>query len=97
MDLLNDYTPVYSQNPANIDLSDSEISENERYADKLVSLNQNRKRKKEYTFDDWCMINSSDLWNVWCIIEEFKKGSIVLDNMDYSSFCDMCYQNSTRT
>ena len=27
---------------------------------------------------------------------EFKKNSNVLDKMDYSNFCSMCYENSTK-
>ena len=103
MDILNDYLPAYPPNPVNQDLSESEISENEDYVNKLKSLNINRinsinrKRKKEYIFDDWSMIYSEELWDLWCIIGEFKKNSILLDRMDFSNFCSMCYENSTKT
>ena len=97
MDILNDYIPIYPPNPANLEFSDSELSENENYINQLVGINRNKKRKKEYSFDDWCMINSSDLWNLWCIIEDFKKGSNLLNILTYPTFCDLCYQNSTRT
>ena len=97
MDILNSHLPAYPPNPVNADLSESEISENEEYVNKLKKLNIYRKRKKEYTFDDWSMIYSSDLWDLWCTINEFKKNSNLLDKMDFSSFCSMCYENSTRT
>jgi hypothetical protein len=96
MDILNDYNTRHPPNPINDGLSDSEISENEDYVNKLKTLNINRKRKKEFTFDDWSMIYSDDLWYLWCIISEFKKNSNVLDKMDYSNFCSMCYENSTK-
>jgi hypothetical protein len=97
MDILNDTIPIYPSNPINSDLSESEISENQDYVNKLKSINLNRKRKKKITFDDWCMLYSEDLWNLWCIISDFKKNSILLDKMDFSIFCSMCYDNSTNT
>jgi hypothetical protein len=95
MDILNDYI---HKHPHNDDLSDSEISENEEHVKKLVKINENRPRhkRKHYSFDDWCTIYSDDLWYLWGIIAEFKKGSGVLDNLDYPGFCDMCYQNSSK-
>ena len=94
MDTLNDSIHV-TPNPANNDLSDSEISDNEHYAEKLRTLNKNRRKRKCYPFDDWCLVYSDDLWHLWGIISEFQKGSYILDKMDYPTFCDMCYQNST--
>jgi len=98
MNVLNDYYPlVHGPNPITEDLSDSEISENEQHIAKLQHINENRmnkKRKKEYSFDDWCMIYSDDLWYLWGVILEFKRSSFLLDKMDFSSFCEMCYDNS---
>ena len=99
MDILNDYYPLNGPNPITEDLSDSELSENHEHILKLENINNNRlrKRKKEYSFDDWCMIYSDDLWYVWGIISEFKKTTFLLDKMGFSEFCDMCYQNSSKT
>ena len=96
MDILNSYLPAHPPNPVNADLSESEISENEDYVNKLKKINIHRKRKKEYTFDDWSMVYSSDLWDLWCMINEFRKNSNLLDKMNYASFCSMCYENSTK-
>ena len=97
MDVLNEYITTNPPNPINDGLSESDISENEEYINKLKKLNINRKRKKEFTFDDWSMMYSDELWDLWCIISEFKKNSILLDKMDFPHFCIMCYENSTRT
>jgi len=94
MDVLNDYIHA-TPNPAIDNLSDSELSENEQYVSKLKNLNDNRRKRKGYSFDDWCLVYSDELWYLWGIILEFKKGSSVLDTLDYPGFCDMCYQNSS--
>jgi hypothetical protein len=96
MDVLNDYLPLYPPNPDIQDLSESEISENEHYVQKLVNINTSKKRKKKYCIEDWCMVYSDELWHLWCIITEFKKDSNLLDKMDYPLFCDMCYHNSKK-
>ena len=99
MDTLNDYYPLYPQNPDKADLSETESSENDEYTSKLKSLNAGRKRKKEYSFDDFCLIHSDNLWYMWCIINEFTDTNkcILLNRMNYPMFCAMCYGNSTRT
>ena len=96
MDILNDYYSTNGQNPATDNLSDSEISENNEYISKLKNINENRRKRRYYSFDDWCMLYSDDLWYLWGIISEFKKSTNVLDTLDYPKFCDMCYQNSTK-
>lgn len=96
MDILNDYISVYPSNPLTSDLSESEISENEDHIKTLKILNINKKRKKEFTFDDWCMIYSDDLWYLWCIIDGYKQGSNLLDRLEFHSFCSMCYDNSSK-
>ena len=95
MDILNDLLTAYPPNPMNIDLSESEISENEEYTRTLKEINSRRKRKKEFTFDDWCMVYSDELWNLWCIVDKFKETGI-LDKMTFASFCSICYDNSTK-
>jgi len=98
MDLLNEYIHVHPPNPLNRGLSESDISDNEMYVDKLQELNRNKIKKHEYEYGDWCMIHSSDLWNLWCLIYDFKKnGSNLLSKMNFAKFCDMCYNNSRKT
>ena len=94
MDILNDYYPLYPENPDKA--SDSEISENNEYISKLYSINNSKKRKKNLKFDDFCLKYSDDLWYLWCIISEFTNNGNILANMEYSSFCSMCYENSVK-
>ena len=95
MDILNEQLSAYPVNPDNGD-TDSEISENEQYIKHLRILNETRKRKKQFSFDDWNMIYSSELWHLWCIIIPFQENGI-LDRMEFHQFCSMCYENSTQT
>jgi len=91
MDLLNDYHPLYEENPyASTD------TEDEKYIEKLDSINNNRKRKKNLTFDDYCIKYSDELWHLWSIIDDFKKNSNLLNRLDYACFCSVCYENSTK-
>lgn len=92
MDTLNDYYPLYPDNPAHEGLSESELEENHNYIEKI------KDRKKPIHFDDFCMLHSDDLWYLWCIINEFTQTNVstLLNKMDYPSFCDMCYKNSSR-
>ena len=46
MDLLNDYHPIYPPNPDKADLSDSELSEYEKYTNTLLRINGSRRNKK---------------------------------------------------
>ena len=98
MDTLNDYYPLYPRNPGTSDLSDSEISENNEYISALDSINAGRKRKKEFTYDDFCLIHNDNLWYLWCIINEFTETNkcVLLNKMLYPNFCVMCYENSTK-
>lgn len=96
MDTLNDHYPIYPPNPNAC--SDTDESENEVYVQKLQSINNNRRRKREYCFDDWCAIYSDDLWYLWCTIKDFRYNinDNLFDRLTYPLFCDICYQNSTR-
>jgi len=89
MDILNEYYPLYPENPD--DFSSDE--------DRDYIVNQlSEKRTKPLIFDDFCMIHSDDLWYMWCIIQEFVDTNSLnlLDRMDYAKFCSMCYENSTK-
>ena len=89
MDILNEYYPLYPDNPANEGLSDSDIEENRKYAEKI-------KKRKKINFDDFCAVHSDDLWYLWCIINEFTNTNnlSLLNKIDYPSFCSMCYENT---
>ena len=98
MDLLNDYHPIYPPNPDKADLSDSELSENEKYTNTLLRINGSRRNKKGMTFDDWCRVYSDELWHMWCIISDFTQSNNLnlFDKADYASFCSMAFENSSK-
>ena len=89
MDILNEYYPLYPDNPANEGLSDSDLEENRNYVEKI-------KKRKKINFDDFCALHSDDLWYLWCIINEFTNTNNLdlLNKIDYPSFCSMCYENT---
>jgi hypothetical protein len=99
MDVLNDYYPLYPENPDTAGLSESELSENQEHIETLERLNGGRKRKKPLHFDDFCLVHSDTLWYLWCMINEFTQThcSPLLNRMDYPKFCSVCYDNSTKT
>ena len=94
MDILNDYYPLYPTNPEIV--SDSEESENENYIKKFENINTGKKRKKILTIDDFCLKYNDDMWYIWCIIHDYSQTSGLLNNMTYTTFCEMCYQNSSK-
>lgn len=93
MDILNDYLQ-FPENPDHS--SGSEAEENYKNVEKLDKINTNRKRKKNLTFDDFCTKYSDEMWYIWCIINEYSKSSGLFDQLDYASFCALCYENSTK-
>lgn len=94
MDTLNDYYPIYPQNPENEELSDSDLSEKEQYIRTLTGINGNKK----LTFDDWSIKYSDDTWYMWCMIKGYAESGCMrlLNTMDYGSFCSMVYEGSTK-
>ena len=92
MDTLNDYYPLYPPNPENEYISQQEYEER---CDYIEGLN---KRKITLNYDDWYLKYTDDLWYLWCIINEFTSVNVtpLLCNMEYDSFCSMCYENSQR-
>ena len=94
MDILNDYYPLFPENPDKEGLSDSELSDREQYIQTLTSINGN----KQLTFDDWSMKYSDDTWYMWCMLKDYTApaGLRLLNVMDYSSFCSMVYEGSTK-
>lgn len=94
MDILNDHYPLYPQNP-NV-LSESEESDNNEYINRLDSINNRKKRRKTINIDDYFLKYNDDIWYIWCIINDYSVGSGILDQLSYASFCDICYQNSSK-
>jgi hypothetical protein len=94
MDILNDQYPLYPPNPETSSISESEAEENVSHINRLDAINNGRKRKKNMTFDDFCMKYSDDIWYLWCTIKEYTNMSNLLSLMDYSTFCTVCYENS---
>jgi hypothetical protein len=90
MDILNDYYPLHPKNNENSD------SEDEVYIQKLDKINNEKKRKKMLTIDDFCIKYSDDMWYIWCIIKDYTYSSQFLDKLDYPGFCSMCYDNSSK-
>jgi hypothetical protein len=95
MDLLASRYPLYPPNPEAP--SDSEESlENHEYIKKLDNINDKKKRKRTFTIDDFCLKYSDDMWYIWCIIHDYSRTSNLLNNLTYSKFCELCYENSTK-
>jgi ATP-dependent exoDNAse (exonuclease V) beta subunit len=95
MDILNDYYPLYPPNPEGAGDS-SESEEDHEHIKKLDNLNENRKRKKIFTIDDFCLKYNDDMWYIWNIIHDYSLSSNLLDNLTFSKFCELCYENSTK-
>ena len=93
MDTLNDYYPVFPQNPDKDGLSDGEISEREEYIQTLTT-----RGSKILKFDDWSMKYSDDTWYMWCMLSEYTSSNYLplLNNATYASFCSMVYETSTK-
>ena len=94
MDILNDYYPLYPSNPEV--LSDSEESENNEYIKKLDTINNGKKRKKIFSIDDFCLKYNDDMWYIWSIVNDYSQATGLLNNLSYSTFCQICYENSTK-
>jgi hypothetical protein len=94
MDTLNDYYPLYPQNPSRDNLTGAEL---EDYNNNINQLN-NINRKKPFLFDDWNLKYSDDIWYLWCTINEFTQTANIniLDRMTFASFCAMCFENSSK-
>ena len=90
MDYFNDIYPLYPPNPDTNGLSDTDISENNEYKEKINT----RKRKRRINFDDFCMLYSDDLWYLWSTINEYSFYSGLLNKLDYPTFCSVCYENT---
>jgi len=85
----------YNDN-ASWDSDESEIDANKDYIKKLDDLNENRKRKKTLTVNDFCLKYNDDMWYIWCIVNDYSKTSGLLNQLDFTKFCDICYENSSK-
>jgi len=94
MDILNDFYPLYPPNPDAP--SDSEESENNEHIKKLDTINEGRKRKKIFSFDDFCLKYNDDMWYIWCIIHDYSKTTDLLNGLTFPKFCEVCYDNSSK-
>ena len=94
MDLLNDHYPLYSQNPEYEFLSPEGIANRQERAERI----RNKKRKKKMPLDEFCSAYSDDLWYLWNVIREYTEinNSKLLDTLDYSHFCVLCYQRTSK-
>jgi hypothetical protein len=95
MDLLNDYHPLYPSNPE-VPSDSEESDENNEYIKKLDDLNAGKKRKKIFTFDDFCLKYNDDMWYIWCIVHDYSETSGLLDKLTFAKFCEVCYDNSSK-
>ena len=96
MDTLNDYLQYPTQAEYQ-NISDSEMYERQSYKSYLLETRVSKNYRLD--FDDWCLVYSDDLWYMWCNICDYTMNSSLrlFDNLkDYSSFCSMCYENSTK-
>ena len=95
MDIFNEIYPLYPPNPEKEELSESEISENNEYISRLDTLNNSKKKRNKLNFDDFCLKYSDNLWYLWCILQDYRENN-VLQNMSFSHFCSMAYDNSVK-
>ena len=93
MDILNEYYPLCPSSP---NMDSDEDSENNKYIKRLDSINEGKKRKIIMTLDDFCLKYGDDMWYIWNIIKDYSVNSNLLNRLSYSSFCDVCYCNSTQ-
>ena len=95
MDILNDYYPLYPPNPDALSDSD-ESAVNTEHIKKLDTINTGRKRKKIFTFDDFCLKYNDDMWYIWNIVRDYSQTSGILGHLTFAKFCSVCYENSTQ-
>jgi hypothetical protein len=89
MDILNDYYPLYPGNPDTCNLSDSELSDLEEYRNVI-------RGRRNYSFDDYLVVYSDELWYMWCMIQEHTSWNILpfFNKINYYTFCHIVYDNS---
>ena len=92
MDLLNDYHPIYQENPENNSQSESEVEETKKH----VELYERVRKRRKIPFDDFCTIYSDEMWYIWCIIKDYGEASGIFDKLSYPKLCELCYENSTK-
>ena len=95
MDILNDYYPLYQENP-DAQSDETELNENNEHIDRLDAINNRKRRKKMLSADDFNLKYGDDMWYIWCIIHDYSITTNLLDRLTYTQFCQMCYENSTK-
>jgi len=95
MDVLNDYYPLSQPNP-DVPSDSEESTADAEYIKKLDTINAGRKRKKIFTFDDFCLKYNDDMWYIWNIVHDYSQTSGILDHLTFAKFCAVCYENSTQ-
>ena len=57
-------------------------------------------RNRPLDFDTWTTWYSNDLMNMWMSLRAYREdsytGNYILDQGDYSSFCEFCYEFSSK-
>jgi len=97
MDLLNDHYPLYNDPDTDYSESDNEYY-NQQKQTALEIQNLIKPHKKLLLVDEWNIIHSDELWYLWCNIQETISinNSPLLDRVNYASFCEWVYRNSSK-
>jgi hypothetical protein len=100
MDILNDKYPLYEEYLSQ-DFSDSDSDHEFNHKQKQTAIeiqNLIKPNKKLLLVDEWNIIHSDDLWYLWCVIQEtiYINNSPLLDRVDYPTYCEWVYRNSTK-
>jgi hypothetical protein len=73
--------------------SDTESSDGNEYN----NIHSRKKNKNYLNLDDWVTVYSDDLYYIWNIIREYTTYNVpILDQLDYSKFVILCFENSSR-
>ena len=84
MDTLNDYYLDYFNN-----YEEPDYNYQQEILDKLPT-------KCQLNFDEWSCVYSDELWHLYNTIKDITEYNQIFDVLDYSSFCSMAYDNSSK-
>ena len=96
MDKHDEYYSFWSQPPIQTEEESLDSNSDYEYIQTLDSINNRKKRKRIMTMDDYCLKYGDDIWYLWCIIKDYSETSGVCEKLDYSTFCQVCYENSEK-
>lgn len=76
--------------------SDTDSSDNNDYRHNYYVP---RKRNNNYlNLDDWVTVYNDDLYYIWNIIREYTNHNVpILDQLDFSKFVILCFENSSKS